>query len=39
MTYVAGYSWSNNFPTTLGSIDPTFNGGGSDAVIFKLSTF
>ena len=39
MTYVAGYSGSNNFPTTLGAVDTTFNGGGADAITFKLSTF
>ncbi len=39
LLYVAGYSWSNNFHTTAHAYDRTFNGGGSDAVVFKLQNF
>jgi hypothetical protein len=41
-TYISGYSWSNNFPTkpTMGPMrvyQPSSSGGGSDAVVVKLS--
>ncbi len=35
--YVTGYTDSQNFPTTAGSIDPSWNGG-RDAILFKLSS-
>lgn len=34
--YVAGYTFSTDFPTTQGAYAPTFNGGDRDAVIFRL---
>jgi hypothetical protein len=34
--YVAGFTVSTNFPTTLGAFDTTFNGGG-DAFVTKLN--
>jgi hypothetical protein len=34
--YVAGYTFSSNFPTTAGAYDPTHNGS-TDAFVFKLS--
>ncbi len=34
--YVAGYTLSNDFPTTAGAFDPSFNGS-SDAFVSKLS--
>ncbi len=36
-TYVAGYTRSTNFPTTLLSFNPTFNGGVTDAFVTKLN--
>ena len=35
--YLAGYSWSNNFPTTASALLPTFKGGFSDGVVVQLS--
>ncbi len=34
--YVAGYTSSENFPTTVGSYDSRYNGGGGDAFILKM---
>lgn len=34
--YVAGYTYSNDFPVTTGAVQ-TANGGGCDAFLFKLS--
>jgi beta-propeller repeat-containing protein len=36
-TYVVGYTESEHFPTTPGSFDPTFNGGGTDAFVLKIA--
>ncbi|MBI2271837.1 MAG: SBBP repeat-containing protein [Bacteroidetes bacterium] len=38
--YVTGWSTANNFPTTAGCFDPTYNGStppDADAIVFKLS--
>lgn len=35
--YATGYTNSNNFPTTAGAYDTTFNGGFYDAFVFKLN--
>ena len=35
--YVAGYTPSTDFPTTAGTFDSTFNGGGIDGFVVKLS--
>jgi hypothetical protein len=35
--YIAGYTFSSDFPTTAGAYDETFNGGGIDAFVAKLS--
>ena len=35
--YVAGYTWSSNFPTTEGAFDTTYNGGNIDAFVAKLA--
>lgn len=35
--YIAGYTFSTDFPTTAGAYDETFNGGGIDAFVAKLS--
>ncbi|MCZ6689049.1 MAG: SBBP repeat-containing protein [Planctomycetota bacterium] len=35
--YVAGYTSSADFPTTVGAFDVTFNGGGQDAFMSKLN--
>ncbi len=35
--YIAGYTYSSDFPTTPGAFDRTFNGGGIDAFVAKLS--
>ncbi len=35
--YVAGETWSANFPTTAGAYDRTYNGGARDAFVSKLS--
>ena len=35
--YVVSNTSSNNFPTTAGAFDETFNGGGQDACIFKTN--
>ena len=34
--YVTGFSYSNNFPTTPGAFDTTFNGGSADVFVAKL---
>jgi len=34
--YVVGYTSSDNFPTTAGAFDPTFNGSG-DVFVTKLN--
>jgi hypothetical protein len=36
--YVAGCSESGAFPTVGGSFDTTFNGGGADAIVLKMSS-
>jgi hypothetical protein len=36
--YVTGQTYSNNFPTTVGAYDTTFNGGTKDAFIAKISS-
>lgn len=36
--YVTGYTYSNTFPTTSGSLNDTYNGGESDCFISKLSS-
>jgi len=35
--YIAGYTSSPNFPITPGAFDSTFNGGGEDAFVARLS--
>jgi Big-like domain-containing protein/beta-propeller repeat-containing protein len=35
--YVAGQTASTNFPTTAGAFDTSYNGGGEDAFVTKLS--
>jgi hypothetical protein len=35
--YVAGYTWSSDFPTTMGAFDTSYNGGNYDAFITKLN--
>jgi len=37
-SYITGTASSNNFPTTNGAFDQTYNGGGSDAFITKLNS-
>jgi hypothetical protein len=34
--FVAGETWSTNFPVTPGAFDERFNGGGTDACVAKL---
>ncbi len=34
--YIAGYTYSTDFPTTAGAYDRTFNGGSIDAFVTKL---
>ncbi|MDP2659855.1 MAG: SBBP repeat-containing protein, partial [Dehalococcoidia bacterium] len=34
--YVTGYTYDNNFPTTPGAYDTSFNGGAYDAIVTKL---
>ena len=36
-TYVIGFAYSHNFPTTPGAIQTTFGGGGGDAFVSKLN--
>ncbi len=36
--YITGLTRSNDFPTTSGTVDTTFNGGNSDTFIAKLNT-
>jgi hypothetical protein len=36
--YITGYTWSSNFPTTLGALDTSFNGGSRDVFVTKLNT-
>jgi len=36
--YVTGNTYSENFPTTAGANDTTFNGGDGDVFVFKLSS-
>ncbi len=35
--YVAGQTWSSDFPTTTGAFDTSFNGGSGDIFIVKLN--
>ena len=35
--YVTGYTYSTNFPTTLGAFQTTFGGGSGDAFVTKLN--
>jgi tripartite motif-containing protein 71 len=35
--YIAGRTYSTNFPTTLGAFDTSFNGGYTDAFVIKLA--
>jgi hypothetical protein len=35
--YLAGYTDSADYPVTAGAFDPTFNGGGQDTFVSKLS--
>lgn len=35
--YVVGWTYSSDFPTTLGAVDPSFNGGQIDAFVVKLN--
>jgi hypothetical protein len=36
--YVAGYTDSNTFPTTMNAFSPNYNGGPYDGFVFKLGT-
>lgn len=36
--YVAGYTDSNAFPTTMNAFSPNYNGGAYDGFVFKLGT-
>jgi hypothetical protein len=35
--YFTGYTYSSNFPTTVGAFDVSFNGGGDDVFVTKLN--
>jgi pimeloyl-ACP methyl ester carboxylesterase len=35
--YASGWTWSSDFPTTIGAFDRTFNGGVGDAFVVKLN--
>ena len=35
--YIAGITWSTDFPTTAGAFDPTYNGGFQDVFVDRKS--
>ncbi|MCC7429235.1 SBBP repeat-containing protein [bacterium] len=37
-SYITGYTYSSNFPTTVGAYDTSFNGGNYDAFLTKLNS-
>lgn len=36
--FMAGYTWSSNYPTTTGAFDETYNGGSFDAFVSRFDT-
>jgi hypothetical protein len=36
--YITGDTWSSDFPTTVGAVAPSFNGGSDDCFVSKINT-